>query len=111
MLGIVALLLVLGGAISLAGVAMDAPPVQFFLMQKVTSHPLGSLAPGYASTIGGYRVYSGLVRAFGLTLAGLWAASIFPAGALLAVLGVAFFIFNSVRAIRGEVRTYRALKR
>ena len=111
MLGIVAALLVLGVVIMLAGTVMDAPPVRQSLMRNVTSQSLGSLAPGFAATIDGYRVYSGLVRAFGIAVFGLWAASVFPFGALIVVLGIAFFAYNTVRAIRGEVRTYRELKR
>jgi len=111
MLGIVTPLLVVGLLIMLAGTAMDAPPVQRFLTRNVTSRPLGTLAPGYAATVAGYRVYSGLVRAFGLAVFGLWAASLFPFGVIFVILGIALFAYNTFRAIRGEVRTYRELKR
>ena len=103
--------LVVGAAIALAGIAMDAAPIQRFLTLHVTSRSLGSLAPGYAATPRGYRVYSGLVRAFGVAIFGLWAASLAPIWAVLFLLGVALFAFNTVRAVRGEIRTYRALKR
>ena len=111
MLGTVAVLLVVGVAITLAGIAMDAPPIQQFLTRNVTSRSLGSLAPGFAATPIGYRVYSGLVRAFGIAICGLWAATLAPIWAVLFIFGVALFAYNTVRAIRGEVRTYRALKR
>ena len=111
MLGIMNVVLVLGIVIGAAGTALDAAPVQLFVTRNVTSRPLGSLAPGYASTVRGYRVYSGLIRAFGLALIGVWIASVFPPGALVFVIGVAGFAYNTIRAIRGEVRTYRGLKR
>ena len=111
MLGVVTALLALGAVILLAGIAMDQVYVQLFLMRNVTMKPLGSLAPGYAGTVRGYRVYSGLVRSFGAIIAGVGLAAIIPVGALLFVVGVAAFAYYSVRAIRGEVVTYRALKR
>ena len=111
MLGNMAPVLALGLAIGVAGIVMDAPAVRLFVMRQVTSRPLGSLAPGYAATVRGYHVYSGLVRAFGLVLVGVWLAALIPWGALIAVIGVAFFAYNSVKAIRGEVQAYRSLKR
>jgi hypothetical protein len=82
------------------------------VIRRVTSRSLGELAPGYAASPGGFNVYSVLVLAIGVAVAGLgiadWSAVL---GAGLLVIGVGVFVVASVIAIAGEVRTYRALKR
>jgi hypothetical protein len=82
------------------------------VIRRVTSRSLGELAPGYAASPGGFKVYSVLVLAIGVAVAGLgiadWSAVL---GAGLLVIGVGVFVVASVIAIAGEVRTYRALKR
>ncbi len=82
------------------------------VIRRVTSRPLGELAPGFAASRGGFRVYAALVLAIGLAVTGLGLAdrsALLGIGLLL--LGIAVFAVASVIAIVGEVRTYRALKR
>ncbi|MDQ6877446.1 MAG: hypothetical protein M3082_07055 [Candidatus Dormibacteraeota bacterium] len=81
------------------------------LIRRVTSRSLGELAPGYAASRAGLKVYAVLVLAIGVAVAGLGIAdwSVARGGGLLA-LGVVVFLVASVIAIAGEVRTYRALK-
>jgi hypothetical protein len=82
------------------------------VIRRLTSRNLGELAPGYAASPGGFRVYATLILALGLAVAGV---SISPsaalAGVLGIVLGVVVFVTASVIAIKGELRTYRALPR
>ena len=82
------------------------------LIDRVTSRSLGSLAPGYAATPDGVRVYTYLVTSIGIVLVGIgvtpWFASF---GALLAAAGILAFVVFSVVAVAGEVKVYRALKR
>jgi len=81
-------------------------------IRRVTSRSLGELAPGYAASRGGFKVYAGLVLAIGIAVVGLGIADRSAAlGAGLLMLGIALFVVASVIAIIGEVRTYRALKR
>lgn len=95
----ISLLLNLGGA-------ADA------VIRKVTSRSLGELAPGFAASPGGFKVYAALVLAIGVAVAGLGIVGQSAAlGAGLLALGLAAFGVASVIAIAGEVRTYRALKR
>ena len=95
----IALLLNLGGS-------ADA------VIRKVTSRSLGELAPGFAASRGGFRIYAALVLAIGVAMTGLGVLdqSVAFGGGLLAV-GLIVFVAASVMAIVGEVRTYRALKR
>lgn len=79
------------------------------VIRHVTSRSLGSLAPGYAATKGGLRVYAALVASIGITVAGLWLTGWSPIGPWLAIVGIALFVAYSIVAIVGEVRTYRAL--
>jgi hypothetical protein len=99
------LLVVVGAALLInLGGAADA------VIRRVTSRNLGELAPGYAARPGGFRVYSTLVLALGIAVAGLGISSgAAVAGAVAMVLGIAVFVIASVLAIAGEVRTYRAL--
>ncbi|HEX9098871.1 MAG TPA: hypothetical protein VF956_05210 [Candidatus Dormibacteraeota bacterium] len=82
------------------------------VMRRVTSQPLGELAPGFAASRGGFKTYAALVLAIGVFAVGLgvagWSALI---GAGLMGLGGIAFVVASVIAIAGEVKTYRALKR
>jgi len=102
------LLILLAGGILYANVAGAAD----FLIKNLTSRSLGTLAPGYAASPSGIRVYANVVASFGIVAIGLgstdWGGS---AGAFVAVVGFVLFIAFSAVAIVGEVRTYRALKR
>src|ERR1700674_3004993 len=82
------------------------------VMRRVTSQPLGELAPGFAASRRGFRIYAVLVLAIGVLCLGLAATAWFiPLGAGLLVLGALTFGIASVVAIAGEVETYRALRR
>jgi hypothetical protein len=81
------------------------------VIRRVTSRSLGELAPGYAASQSGFRVYATLVLAIGVAVTGLGLADRSAVvGVALLLLGVAVFAIASVMAIVGEVRTYRALK-
>ena len=101
-------LILLAGGILYGNVAGAAD----FVINRLTSRSLGSLAPGYAASPSGFRVYSNVIASFGFVVIGLgatdWAGSV---GAFVAVVGVVMFVALSAVAIVGEVRTYRALKR
>jgi hypothetical protein len=104
--------LVIGLVLIFAGIFMDSHPAHEWLIQRITSRSLGTLAPGYAASDRGLMTYTGLVRAFGVIVVSLWIMSwSIEFGGILLVLGVGGFLYLSFRAIRGEVRTYRALKR
>jgi hypothetical protein len=83
-----------------------------FAIKNLTSRSLGSLAPGFAASRSGFRVYASLLISIGTVLIGLgsldWAGLL---GALVASIGVVSFVLFSIAAIVGEVATYRALKR
>jgi hypothetical protein len=82
------------------------------VIQRVTSRSLGQLAPGYAASPRGFRVYAALILAVGILCVGLAMTSLFlPLAAALLVVGAATFGIASVIAIAGEIETYRALKR
>jgi len=82
------------------------------VMRRVTSQPLGELAPGFAATRRGFNTYAALVLAVGIFALGLGLASWnVQIGTSLIVLGGITFAGASVIAIAGEVETYRALKR
>jgi len=82
------------------------------LVQRVTSRPLGSLAPGYAASPDGVKVYTYLVTSIGIVLVGIGISPWFARyGVLTTAVGILAFVVFSVVAIVGEVRTYRALKR
>jgi hypothetical protein len=83
-----------------------------FVMRRVTSQPLGQLAPGFAASRRGFRTYAVLVLAVGVLCVGLAETARFiPLGAALLVVGALLFGIASVIAIAGEIETYRALKR
>jgi len=114
MLGIVVALLVIGGVFVVVGAApiSNVAGAADFAMKHVTRRNLGSLAPGFAASNAGFRVYARLVWFIGVFFLG---AGVAVKSALLGlgVMGAAFvaFVFLSVIAIRGEVASYRALKR
>ena len=102
--------LVLGAVLILAAIMVDLN--RSWIIRNVTSRPLGSLAPGYAATDAGMKVYARVLSAAGLLVNAVWVSTWslwFAAG--LTVAGALAFVVFSVIAIRGEVRTYRALKR
>ena len=104
----IGVLLCVAGIILLFNVAGAGNAV----IRSVTSRSLGDLAPGYAASPGGFKVYAVLVLAIGVAVAGLGIAdrsTVLGVGLLL--VGVAVFAAGSVIAIGGEVRTYRALNR
>ncbi len=81
------------------------------VMRRVTSRPLGELAPGFAASRRGFQTYAALVIAIGTFAVGLGVAgSSVLVGAGLMVLGGILFVVASVIAIVGEVKTFRALK-
>jgi hypothetical protein len=83
-----------------------------FVMRRVTSRPLGQLAPGFAASRRGFGIYAVLVVAVGIMCLGLATTAWYiPAAAALLVLGALGFGIASLVAIAGEVETYRALKR
>jgi hypothetical protein len=107
-------MLAIGVLLSLIGIALlfNVGGAGDFVIRRVTSRSLGELAPGYAASPGGFKVYAVLVVAVGVAVTGLEIAdrSAFVGLGLL-VLGLAAFVVASAIAIVGEVRTYRALKR
>jgi hypothetical protein len=104
----VGVLLCAAGAVLLLNVGGAANLV----MRRVTSQPLGDLAPGFAATRRGFNIYATLVLAVGMFALGLAVAGwLVLVGTSLMVLGGIIFAVASVIAIAGEVTTYRALKR
>ena len=82
------------------------------VIRRVTSRSLGELAPGFAASHSGFKVYAVLILSIGVAVAGLGIADLSAAlGVSMLLLGLAAFAGASVIAIVGEVRTYRALKR
>jgi hypothetical protein len=107
-------MLVVGVLISLAGIALllNVGGAGDLVIRRVTSRSLGELAPGYAASPGGFKVYATLILAVGVAVTGLEItdrSAVVGLGLLL--LGIVAFVVSSVIAIVGEVRTYRALKR
>jgi hypothetical protein len=106
--------LALGVLISAAGVILllNVAGAADVVMKRVTSQPLGELAPGFAATRRGFNTYASLVLAVGIFALGLglaaWNVQI---GTSLIVLGGITFAGASVIAIAGEIETFRALKR
>ena len=114
MLGIVSAALVIGGVIALIGVVLliNLLGAGDFMIRVVTSRYLGSLPPGFAASRRGFRVYAALVVAIGAVFAGLGLAESNAApGAVLFVIGALAFVVLSVLVVRGEMETYRALRR
>ena len=110
MLGIVAVVLVIGVLLALAGTALllNLFGAGDHVIKTVTSKYLGSLPPGFAASRRGFRVYAVLVIAVGIVCLGLAATAWYlPAAAGLLVLGALVFGIGSVIAIAGEVETSR----
>lgn len=107
-------MLVAGVLITLAGIVLllNVGGAGDLVIRRVTSRSLGELAPGYAASPGGFKVYAVLILTLGVAVTGLEIADRSAlVGLVLLVLGVAVFVGASVIAIVGEVRTFRALKR
>ena len=107
-------MLAIGVLLSLIGVALlfNVGGAGDLVISQVTSRSLGELAPGYAASRGGFKVYAMLVLAVGVAVCGLEIADRSAlVGLGLLALGIAVFVVASVIAIVGEVRTYRTLKR
>ena len=106
----VAIVMGLGMLLVVAGWVLDAN--RKLVINRITSRSLGSLAPGYAATPAGLKVYTLLVSFTGMALIGIgiasWSARY---GGLLTAIAALGFVVFSIIAIVGEVRTYRALKR
>ena len=82
------------------------------VIRRVTSRSLGELAPGFAASRYGFKVYAVLILEVGVAVTGLGiAGSSAVLGGVLLALGIIGFLVASGIAIAGEVRTYRALKR
>src|SRR5215471_21804172 len=77
MLGIVAVILVIGAVITLAGVMLlfNLAGAGDFVMRHVTSKYLGSLPPGFANSKRGFRVYSITITSIGVIFLGIWVAA------------------------------------
>jgi hypothetical protein len=83
-----------------------------YAVKRVTSQPLGQLAPGFAATSRGFKTYAVLVLAVGMLCAGIGLTAVFiPLAAAVLVVGAVTFGAASIIAITGEWETYRALKR
>ncbi|HXN90312.1 MAG TPA: hypothetical protein VN906_02400 [Candidatus Sulfotelmatobacter sp.] len=81
-----------------------------YVMRRVTSRNLGTLAPGFAASKKGFRIYSILVIAIGVLCVGVGTVErLAPLAAGLLVIGAITFGVASVVAIAGEVATYRKL--
>ena len=107
-------MLVVGVLISVAGIALlfNVGGAGDLVIRRVTSRSLGELAPGYAASSGGFKVYATLILAVGVAVIGLEIVDCSARiGLVLLLIGIAVFVVASVVAIVGEVRTYRALKR
>lgn len=104
----------IGVALVLAGLALllNLFGAGDVVMRRVTSQPLGELAPGFAASRRGFRTYAVLVLAVGVVCVGLAEIAHFlPLAAALLIVGALLFGIASVIAIAGEVETYRGLKR
>lgn len=100
----------IGIVLAAAGLALysDVAGVGGAVIRAVTSRSLASLAPGYAATRGGFRVYSLLLVAFAVAVVGAGVAPFQPLLGLISIAaGVLGFALLSVLAIAGEMRTFR----
>jgi hypothetical protein len=83
-----------------------------YVMRRVTSRNLGTLAPGFAASKKGFRIYAILVISIGVLCVGIGTIErSVPLAAGLLVVGAITFGIASMIAIAGEVETYRNLKR
>lgn len=100
----------LGVLIAAAGVALllDLGGSGRLVIRRLTSRSLGTLAPGYAATRSGFRVYAILLVTIGAGLVGVALAAVSAiAGAIVWAIGFAAFLVASAVIVAGEVRTYR----
>ena len=114
MLGIVTVLLVVGAFFALAGAVLllNAGGAADLVKRHVTSRNLGSLAPGFANSPAGFAVYARLLTSIGAIFLGIAIADRFAlAGLAVLIAAAGAFVFLSVIAVRGEIATYRTLKR
>jgi len=82
------------------------------VIRNLTSKSLGDLAPGYAASPAGFKIYAAILGVIGLIFVGLATAATAPVvGLAVMIVGAVGFVVLSVIAIAGEVRVYRALKR
>jgi len=98
-------------ALTVIGIVLIFASAALFIAQdavtrRVTSRPLGSLAPGYAATKLGYRLYVGLVTDVGLIALAIGLNIVW-----LIIASIAIFVIETIAVIIGEVVTYRKLKR
>jgi len=100
----VAALTVIGLVLIFASAALFI--AQDAMTRRVTSRPLGSLAPGYAATKLGYRLYVGLVTDLGLIALAIGLSIVW-----LMIASIAIFAVETVAVAIGEVVIYRSLKR
>ena len=108
------MILAIGLFLSAAGLVLllDVGRAGAWVIRHLTSRKLGDLAPGYAASRSGFRVYATLIMALGVAVSGLGLTAVAPAiGAAAVILGTVTFVIASVVAVAGEVRTYRALQR
>jgi hypothetical protein len=108
------MLQVIGAALLLVAVVLvfDVAGAGKAVIRNLTSRSLGRLAPGFAASPFGFKIYAALLGSIGLTLFGLDMARTDALPGLVAMIaGVTGFVLLSVFAIVGEVRTYRELKR
>lgn len=108
------MILALGVVMVAAGLALllDLGGAGDVVIRRVTSRNLGDLAPGFAASRAGFRVYAVLLVAVGLMVTGVGAATLWVAGGLVSIaVGGLGFVVGSVVAVAGEVRTYRRLSR
>ena len=92
------------------GLLTNAAGLADLAISRITSKDLGSLAPGYAASRSGLRVYALLIVAIGLVLIGVGLAfQATAAGLWVMAVGLVTFLVSSVLILRGEVATYRTL--
>ena len=114
MLGIVGVLLVVGAVFALVGALLlvNGGGAADFVKRNVTSRYVGSLAPGFANSDAGFAVYARLLSSIGAVFVGVAIAARFAVfGVAVIGVGLVAFAVLSVLAIRGEIATYRGLKR
>ena len=100
----------IGIVLGAAGLVLygDLAGVGGAVIRTVTSRSLGSLAPGYAATRGGFRLYSLLIVAFAIAVVGAGVLPFLPLAGLVSIAaGVLGFALLSVLAVTGEIRTFR----
>lgn len=103
-------MLAIGVALCLVGLAwlLNVFGAGDYMIRRVTSQKLGSLPPGFAASLRGFRIYTVLVTAVGVVCLGLGILErSVPLGAGLIVVGAVTFGLASMLAIAGEIETAR----